>query len=492
MDGQKVPQPLRVLHVSPEMAPFSKVGGLADVAGSLPPALRNHGVDCRVLTPAWEGVLDFIRDRGYPLTRLPRKAEMVFRWKIIRGTVWKSCSEGVPVYFLDLPALFGTGTIYPRDLTPDTVLPFLFLSLAALGLQEASRWTPDIFHAHDWGTAPLSAALAWHHHYRYLAKGCKTVFTIHNLAHQGLLPLNSLWEWGLADDAGRIDSMEFFGTGNLLKGALVASDAVTTVSPSYAREIQTREGGEGLGGVLSDLGTKLTGILNGLDVKYWNPSSDPLLPARYSRENMTGKALCRKELFSRAGWEEENRPLFVSVGRMAEQKGFSLLLPVLEEMAKRNWRIFLLGTGEAEYEKGVADAARRWPRNVSTFIGYDEPLAHLAYAGGDFFLMPSRFEPCGLSQLISLRYGTVPVVRATGGLADTVIPLSREDGNGILFTDYTPESLLSAMDEAAALFTDQKVRYRDLQIKGMGQDFSWNASAPVYRELYASLFREGN
>ena len=490
MNGHTLRQ-MRVLHVSPEMAPFSKVGGLADVAGSLPPALRKSGVDCRVLTPAWEGVLDSVRDRGHPLTRLSRKVEMVFRWEIIRGTLWKTTSEGVPVYLLDVPSLFGTGTIYPRELTPDTVLPFLYLSLSALDLPEAARWSPDIFHCHDWGTAPLSAALAWHHHFRYQSERYKTVFTIHNLAHQGLLPLDSLWEWGLADDAGRIDSMEFFSYGNLLKGALLASSAITTVSPTYAREIKTRVGGEGLGGVLSDLGPKVTGILNGLDVNYWNPAADPLLPARYTREDLAGKAVCRKELLSRAGWKEDDRPLFVSVGRMAEQKGFSLLLPALEELVRRNNRIFLLGTGEPEYEKGLEDAARRWPDAVHAVIGYDEPLAHCAYAGGDFFLMPSRFEPCGLSQLIALRYGTVPVVRSTGGLADTVLSFHIEGGNGVVFTDYTPEALLSAMEEAAALFTERKAEFTALQKKGMGQDFSWDASAPLYKELYLSLLQNG-
>lgn len=491
MNGHNLRQ-MRVLHVSPEMAPFSKVGGLADVVGSLPPALRSQGVDCRVLTPAWEGVLDSVRDRGYPLTRLSRKVEIVFRWKIIRGTVWKSCSEGVSVYFLDVPSLFGTETIYPRNLTPDTVLPFLFLSLSALDLPEAARWRPDIFHCHDWGTAPLSAALAWHHYYRLRAEEYKTVFTIHNLAHQGLLPLDSLWEWGLADDAERIDAMEFFSYGNLLKGALLASSSITTVSPTYAGEIQTREGGEGLGGVLSALGPKVTGILNGLDMNYWDPAADPLLPARYSRENMAGKALCRKELFSRAGWGEDDRPLFVSVGRMAEQKGFSLLLPALEEIVKRNNRVFLLGTGEPEVEKGLEEAARRWPGAVHAVIGYDEPLAHCAYAGGDFFLMPSRFEPCGLSQLIALRYGTVPVVRSTGGLADTVLSFRKEGGNGVAFSDYTLEALLEAMEEASALFTEQKAEYIELQKKGMGQDFSWDTSAPLYKELYVSLLQKGN
>lgn len=472
------------------MAPFSKVGGLADVAGSLPPALRKRGVDCRMITPAWEGVLDFVRDRGYPLTRLSRKAEMVFRWKIFRGTLWKTMIDGLPVYLLDVPSIFGTGTIYPRELTPDTVLPFLFLSLAALDFPEASRWRPDIFHCHDWGTAPLSAALAWHHHYRLQSEQYKTVFTIHNLAHQGLLPLDSLWEWGLADDAGRIDSMEFFSYGNLLKGALLASSAITTVSPTYAREIQTREGGEGLGGVLSALGPKVTGILNGLDVDYWNPATDPLLPGRYSRDDLSGKALCRKELFSRAGWEEDNRPLFVSVGRMAEQKGFSLLLPVLEEIAKKNSRIFLLGTGEPEYEGALEEASRRWPGSVHAVVGYDESLAHCAYAGGDFFLMPSRFEPCGLSQLIALRYGSVPVVRSTGGLADTVISFPKKEGNGVTFSNYTSEALLSAIEEAAGLYTERRETYRSVQKKGMGQDFSWNASAPLYKELYVSLLKK--
>lgn len=491
MNGHNSRQ-MRVLHVSPEFAPFSKVGGLADVASSLPQALRKFGVDCRVLTPAWEGVLDTVRDRGYPLTRLSRKAEVVFRWKIIRGTVWKTMVEGLPVYLLDVPSIFGTETIYPRELTPDTVLPFLYLSLAALDLPEASRWRPDIFHCHDWGAAPLSAALAWHHYYRLQSEQYKTVFTIHNLAHQGLLPLDSLWEWGLADDAGRIDSMEFFSYANLLKGALLASSAITTVSPTYAREIQTREGGEGLGGVLSALGPKVTGILNGLDVNYWNPAADPLLPAPYSREDMAGKALSRKELCSRAGWEEDDRPLFVSVGRMAEQKGFSLLLPALEEIVQKNCRAFLLGSGEPEVERGLEEASRRWPGAVHAVIGYDEPLAHLAYAGGDFFLMPSRFEPCGLSQLIALRYGTVPVVRSTGGLADTVLSFRAEGGNGVVFSDYTPEGLLSAIDEAAGLFTEHKAEYIELQKKGMGQDFSWNASAPLYKELYISLLHNGN
>jgi len=242
----------KILHVSPEAVPFSKVGGLGDVAGSLPVALRESGTDCRLITPAWEGVLDRARDLGFSLSKLSRKAEAVIRWKIHRGTVWKCSGHGLVAYLLEEPSLFGD-TVYPGELTPESVIPFLFLSLAALDLPASSLWKPDIIHCHDWGTAPLPAALKWHIHYGTSWEPCKTVFTIHNLAHQGLLPLESLIDWGIRNDAAKVEGMEFFGMANLMKGALVACDAITTVSPGYADEIRTEKGGEGLGGLLKSL-----------------------------------------------------------------------------------------------------------------------------------------------------------------------------------------------------------------------------------------------
>lgn len=475
----------RVLHVSPEAVPFSKVGGLGDVAGSLPAALRESGTDCRLLTPAWDGVLDKARDKGFSLSKLSRKAEAVIRWKIHRGTVWKCSGSGMVAYLLEEPSLFGK-TVYPAELTPETVAPFLFLSLAALDLSRAALWKPDILHCHDWGTAPLPAALKWHIHFGTSGDAYKTVFTIHNLAHQGLLPLESLNDWGIRNEAARVDGMEFFGMANLMKGALVACDAITTVSPGYAEEIRTEGGGEGLGGLLKSLSGKVTGILNGLDDRYWDPRTDPLLPERYSPGDLSGKTVCKRKLLERAGWKDDGRPLLVSVGRMVEQKGFSILLPALEKLAGMNCRLFLLGSGQAEYEEAADDAAARFPDSVSFFRGYDETLAHLAYGGGDFFLMPSRFEPCGLSQLISLRYGTVPVVRAVGGLRDTVFEHDSPEGNGFLFSGYTPEDLLEAVSSALEVYRDEETM-KTLVLRGMNADFSWKRSAPLYHKLYESL-----
>ena len=475
---------IKILHVSPEAVPFSKVGGLADVAGSLPPALGELDADSRLLTPAWPGVLDAAADRGFKLTRITRKAEAAIRWRIYRGSVWKCSGPGMEAYLLDEPSLFE-GPVYPDELTPYSATPFLFLSLAALDLPEAARWAPDVIHCHDWGTAPLSAALRWHRYFREAPRSFSTVFTIHNLAHQGLLPLESLGDWGIDPDGAGVDGFEFFGMANLMKAALIASDAITTVSPGYAGEIMTEEGGEGLGGLLRSLAPKVSGILNGLDDQSWNPASDPCLPAAYSHNNMAGKALCRQKLLEAAGWEDDGRPVFVSVGRMAEQKGLSILLPALERMTAMNCRLFIMGSGQAEYEGAVLKAASRFPDSVFGHIGYDEPLSRLAYGGGDFFIMPSRFEPCGLSQLIALRYGAIPVVRAVGGLKDTVFE-EGPDKNGFVFPDYSPESLLEAVSRALKTFADKGAMAK-LISGGMKKDYSWRQSAPLYKKLYESL-----
>ncbi len=477
---------LRVLHVSPEVAPFSKVGGLGDVAGALPPALRRQGVDCRIVTPAWDGILDAIRDRGLPLTRVSRGVEAVVRWEILRGTVWKCLVDDLPVYLLDSP-LFGGRRIYPNDVTADSVIPFLFLSLAALDLPESIRWRPRIIHCHDWTTAPVIGALTWHQYYRRFFNDYRTVFTIHNLAHQGILPLQTLNEWGIAQDAFQPEAMEFYGDGNLMKGAIVGATAVTTVSPTYAREIQTDAGGEGLGGLLRSLGHKTMGIMNGIDTDFWNPETDPLIPANYTRDDLSGKDACRAAFMRMAGWEDDGRPLFVSVGRLVEQKGLPILLPALEALVHRGCRFFFLGSGQPEYEWGLNQATERWPDAVQCYIGYDEPLGHLAYSAGDFFLMPSRFEPCGLSQLISFRYGTIPVARYVGGIADSVFEHDGQRGNGFLFYDYSTASLVEAVSRAQAAYRDEGLRRR-LQARGMEEDHSWNRSAPLYKALYASLF----
>ena len=485
MEGNQTLHALRALHVSSEVAPFSKVGGLADVAASLPPALRALGIDCRVLTPAWEGVLDEARNRGLRLSKISRRVEAAIRWRICRATVWKGAGDGGVFYFLDAPELFGK-RIYPEDLTPDSVIPFVFLSLAALDLPEAAMWRPRILHAHDWPASPLIAALAWHTHYRTQRSLYRTVLTVHNLAHQGILPLESVLEWGLNEESLSLHAMEFYGRANLLKGALLASDRITTVSPAYVREIQTGNGGEGLEGVLRSSGHKLSGILNGLDTTSWDPAADPWLPASYSADDLSGRQACRSALLERLALQEDGRPIFVSVGRLVEQKGLDILIPALESLVEMGCRFFAIGSGESRYEFALRAAAERWPESVSVFTGFDEGLARLAYGGGDFFLMPSRFEPCGLSQLIALRYGSIPVVRAVGGLSDTVFEYGTPRGNGFLFGDYSPDALLSAVSRALKLFADRE-RTDDLRRAGMRSDFSWSRSAPAYASLYSSL-----
>lgn len=486
MAKQETRRGIRVLHVSPEAVPFCKVGGLGDVAGSLPRALRRTRIDSRLLVPAWDGVLDEVRDRGTRLQKASKDVCVAIDWRVHRAAVWRASEEGLPVYFLESPLFRGDG-IYPKELTPNTVLPFVLLSQAALELEDAARWAPDILHCHDWGTAPLIASLLWHKHYRHRLADIKTVFTIHNLAHQGLLPLHSPLDWGLDEDAFTLDALEFYGMTNLMKGAIAGASAVTTVSPSYAREIQTEEGGAGLGGLLRSQSYKIRGILNGLDTSCWGPLTDRHIPANYTMYDLSGKQKCRRILLKECGWEEDGRPIFISVGRIVDQKGFDILIPAIPDMTERGCRLFIVGNGQPEYEGELRDMAGRLPDSVSVFIGYDERTAHLAYAGGDFFLMPSKFEPCGLSQLIALLYGAPPIVRSVGGLADTVFEHASPGGNGFVFLDYSTGALLSAVDKALHLFHDDPKGYRALQREGMGSDYSWDKSAPLYADLYRSL-----
>ena len=357
------PRAIKVLHVSPEAVPFCKVGGLADVAGSLPPSLRNSGADCRLLLPAWDGVLDTARKNGLKLVRVPRSVDVAIRWKVHKGTLWMSSGEGLPVYFLESPFFEGK-QIYPQQLDPESVLPFVFLSLAALELADAAEWYADVMHCHDWGTAPLISALLWHRYYRFMFSQYKTVFTIHNLAHQGLLPLHSLRDWGLVDDAFTLNGLEFYGGANLMKGAITGASAVTTVSPAYSREIQTENGGVGLGGLLRSHNSKIHGILNGLDTEYWNPATDSLLFHNYSPDDLAGKAQCRNTLFDQLGWKEDGRPLFTSVGRMVDQKGFDILLPAIQRMVEWGCRLYLVGSGQHEYETAVREAVDTWADDV--------------------------------------------------------------------------------------------------------------------------------
>ncbi|MFA0889705.1 MAG: glycogen synthase GlgA [Synergistales bacterium] len=477
----------RVLHVAPEMAPLAKMGGLGDVVQALPKALRQIGLDCRVLLPAYPCVLGNIEKHQLPLRRLRVSVHVSLEWRVFSARILRTDLDGVPVYLLEQPELFSNPSIYPMDLNESSALPFAFLSLAALELPSATRWRPQIYHVHDWPAAMLPVALRWHRHYRKMGLGVDTVLTLHNMAHHGILPEAALLGLGLDPASFGMDGLEFYGQVNLLKGGILTSDAITTVSPRYSWEIQTKGGGMGLEGVLASQKRKIRGILNGIDTDIWNPGTDPVLPAQYGAESPDGKALCRAALLRRLGWEDDGAPLLLWVGRLVEQKGVDLLLSSVDKLVGMGCRLLVIGSGHALYEDGLRKATERLEGRLWSYIGYSEEMAHLAYAGSDLFLMPSLFEPCGLSQLIALRYGTIPVARAVGGLADTIIDADgSQKGYGFLFSEYTSEELVQAVERALAAHADGS-RWEEIVRRGMSMDFSWSNSAMAYANLYLEL-----
>ena len=477
----------KVLHVTPEMVPLVKVGGLGDVVGSLPGSLNAIDTDARVLLPAYAGVMDRISDAGFRLTHLTRSVEAALRWKVYRARIWRALVNGIPVYLLENDALFGSPSPYPDVLTPESVLPFAFLSLASLDIHTAIRWKPDVIHCHDWPASLTAIALRWHRHYRTVSHRPATVLTIHNLAHQGLLPASVLDEWGIADDAFAMQGVEYYGNVNLLKGSIVASDRITTVSPRYASEILTEKGGCGLAGILRENADKLSGILNGLDTNLWNPERDRLLSSSFSTKKPEGKKTCRRAFLEDIGWDDDGAPLCVMVSRLVRQKGLDILIPAIPDILALGARVVIIGKGEPAFEERLSSMDAEFPGRFRALLTYDERLAHSAYAGGDIFLMPSDFEPCGLSQLISLRYGSVPVVRAVGGLADTIRDADASpDGYGFTFDDYETEALTSAVSRALDAFRDAE-RWDGIRTRGMKKNFGWEQSASAYKDLYLSL-----
>ncbi|MDR1134378.1 MAG: glycogen synthase [Synergistaceae bacterium] len=479
--------PVKVLNVTVEMAPLAKQGGLGDVLGALPKALRSRSVDARVLLPAFPGVMEYVERSGCKCSALPREIHAALNWRVYSARVYLAEVEGVPVYLLENDELFDNPSIYPQSLSAASVMPFAFLSMAALEIPAAAGWKPDIFHVHDWSAAILPIALRWHRHYRALRSDYDVVFTIHNLAHQGIMDPSMLTSWGITREAFSIEGVEYYGQSNLLKGGAIASDVITTVSPHYSWDIQTPEGGFGLHGVFSEMKGKLSGILNGIDYDVWSPKNDTLIPARYDVNDMSGKAECRKRLVEICHWEDDGKPIVAFVGRLVQQKGIDILFTMLDWLMVDNCRAVVIGSGVPQYEDWARRFARTYPDYFWCRIGFDDELAHLAYAGSDIIAMPSLFEPCGLSQLIGMAYGSIPVVRGTGGLADTVIDFDgSSDGTGFVFSDYSTDELLKAMYRAIGVFRD-KDRWNALLKNAMSSDFSWNKSTSSYMELYNGL-----
>jgi starch synthase len=395
---------------------------------------------------------------------------------------------GVRYYFVDDPAYFDRGQLYGekgKDY-PDNAERFGEFSRAAIEIAK-HVWPPDVIHCHDWQTALVPVLLRSQYAADPLLCGIPVVFTIHNMGYHGLFPPATLKQVGVPEELFTPEGLEFFANVNLLKGGLVYADYLTTVSRKYAQEIQTAEYGHGLDGVVRNRAGQLRGILNGVDYTQWSPESDAFIAARYSPQDLSGKQLCKKDLLEQFKLPQDNlkRPLIGIVSRFADQKGFDLIAKQAETLMKENLAVAALGTGEPQHEQLFRELAARYPARVGVKIAYDNVLAHKIEAGADIFLMPSRYEPCGLNQIYSLRYGTVPVVRATGGLDDTIenYDVQRGTGTGFKFEEYTGAALAACLHRAVEMYSNRKVWER-IQGNGMAKDFSWTASAGEYTKLY--------
>ncbi len=481
---------MKILFATSEMAPWVKTGGLGDVAGALPAALRALGHDVRVLVPAYPALLRAFPD-ALEIAR-PHWLGGLLPTPSLRQAL---AGDGTPLLLLDYPHFFdrpGNPYLGPegRDWL-DNHLRFGLLSRVAAWLgSEASTldWAPDVIHCNDWQTGLAPAYLAYRAERR-----AKSLVTIHNLAFQGLFDHAALFELGLPDEAWTMDGVEFYGHLSFLKAGLQHASAISTVSPSYAREIQTDAEGMGMAGLLRHRSAQLSGILNGIDTREWDPARDRHLPQHYGQRRLEGKAVNKANLQAEMGLAvRADLPLLAVVSRLTEQKGLDLFLEVAAQTLALPAQIVVLGSGAHGLEHGWTAFAHRHPGSCAVRIGFDEGLAHRIEAGADIFVMPSRFEPCGLNQMYSLRYGTPPVVRATGGLADTVIDAADEKhGNGFVFGPATGEALFAALQRAASAFQEPTL-WRRLQKHGMARDSSWREAAGHYVELYESILREAS
>jgi starch synthase len=478
---------MRVLHAAAELFPWVKTGGLGDVIAALPPALAALDVDVRLVLPGFTAFLDAL-----PLTEIAR-VRTPFADERVRIALAKLPDSGVRAYLVDHPAFYDRlGSPYAGPdghEWPDNHRRFALLGWAAAALAQGAdpEWRPDILHAHDWHAGLAPAYL------RAAGAAVPSVFTVHNLAYQGFFPAAAFADLALPSSFFAIDGVEFYGGVSFLKAGLFYADRLTTVSPTYAREIQTPAFGNGLDGLLRSRADVLTGILNGVDPKIWSPKNDPLLPRQYGPDDAAaGKADAKKVLQRRLALDEvPDTPLFGAVTRLSPQKGFDLLLAALPEFIAQDGSLVLLGSGDADLEDGFAAAAASYPGRVGIGIGYDEALSHLIVAGADAILVPSRFEPCGLTQLYALRYGALPLVRRTGGLADTVVDanavtLAEGSATGFAFDEESPEALLEAAGRAVALYAD-RASWRRVMRQAMTRDFSWEAAARQYKALYTRL-----
>jgi len=479
---------LPVLFATSEIAPLVKTGGLADVAGSLPAALMHAGLDVRVLVPGYRQLLDAVKSRG-KLTSFPALGEMPASQLLAA-----KLGNGVPLLIIDCPPLYDRAGGPYQDMSgndwPDNALRFGLLSYLAAVLASAGSplsWRPRILHCNDWQTGLAPAYI------RFVSGDkARTVFTIHNLAYQGVFPPQTASRLGLPPSSFTPDGVEYYGNMSFLKAGLHYADHLTTVSPHYAQQIQSEPLGMGMQGLLAHRAGSLTGILNGIDTDAWDPETDPYIARYYNASRLPAKLENKRALQARLGLSPSDEiPLLGAIGRLVDQKGFDLIAEIAPALLALPAQLAILGSGDPALQDALQAVSKANPGKTGIFIGYDESMAHLIEAGADIFLMPSRFEPCGLNQMYSQRYGTPPIVHDTGGLHDSVVDcnagtLNDKTATGFVFAPATGAALLDAVRRAINAYDDKRT-WRQLQKNGMARDFSWEHSAQLYIALYESL-----
>lgn len=469
---------MKILYAASEALPYVASGGLADVAGSLPRALNEAGHDCRVVLPLYSAVKQELREKLEYITNF----YVPVSWRNQYCGVFKGTVNGVTYYLLDNEYYFKRNGVYGHY---DDAERFTFFSRAILEMIKHLDFMPDILNCNDWQTALVPVYYNVFYRHQIGMGGIKTVFTIHNIQYQGKYGMELCSDiLGLPEHSRGI--VEYDGCVNFMKGALETADKITTVSPTYAQEILNSYYSHGLDPVLWSKQYKLCGFLNGIDQDIYNPEIDPAIPAHFSAKNSKAKAECKSALLSEMGISQGNEPLMGIVTRLVSHKGLDLIIRVFEDMIRLGYKFVILGSGEKKYEDFFREMAYRYPDRVGVRIGFIPDLAHRIYAGADMFLMPSQSEPCGLAQMVSLRYGTIPIVRETGGLKDSIIDCGGEGGNGFTFKTYNAHDMLDATVRARALYDDEK-KWSALVTNALNQDFSWARSAELYLGLYREL-----
>lgn len=474
---------MNIAIVTPEVVPFSKSGGLADVCGALAPEFKRQGHNVIVVSPFYRNVREKHKDMQTAFS-----VDVVLGGEKHTAQIKQIEHENVSFYFVDIPLFYDRDGLYGKDGVdfPDNNRRFIAFSLATLQVIRKLKFSPAVIHCHDWQAALIPV---------YLKNGIdsehkdiRSVLTIHNMAYQGLFPPESMRIANLDWKLFNWKQLEFYGNMNFLKGGIVFADAITTVSKTYSCQIMSREFGCGLDGVLRERANVVHGIINAVDYTIWNPETDKLIPHNYSLSKLTGKAKCKKELCARLGIKDEKAPLFSFIGRLVSQKGVDLIADAFERLHGWGCNLIYLGTGDKKIEEQLATLTRKYPGTVSGMLGYDEALAHKIYAGSDFLLMPSRFEPCGLNQMYAMRYGTIPIVTNTGGLADTVknyVPGST-DATGVVIDSQTSAALQVGLLKALAIYKNAALR-KQLISNCMKQLFTWAESAKQYITLFRTL-----